>query len=84
MSASSCAHLRIYRPWFRGVLLTCGLLTGCAAPPDVALQPHPADPHARAPAVGYRSTTAPYVSRRPVAPAPWREQNERVAPAPGS
>ena len=84
MSAFYCAHSRIYRPWLGGALLACGLLTACAAPPHVVSESHPADPYARAPAVGYRSTTAPYVSRRPIAPAPWREQNERVAPTPGS
>jgi hypothetical protein len=60
-------------------------LAGCrdttvsrAAPAD------PADPAARAPRVGYRSTIGSYTSQRPVSPGPWREQNERAAPAPKS
>ena len=56
-------------------------LAGCAPAPILA-GPDPSDPRARVPAVGYRSTIAPYVSQRPVEPAPWREQNERVAPKP--
>ena len=37
---------------------------------------------ARVPATAYRPVLGGYVSQRPVEPAPWREQNERVAPAP--
>ena len=44
----------------------------------------PADPGARVAAVGYRSTIAPYTGLRPTAPSSWREQNDRVAPAPKS
>jgi hypothetical protein len=44
----------------------------------------PADPNARVAGVGYRSTVAPYISLRPTAPSSWREQNDRVAPAPKS
>jgi hypothetical protein len=44
----------------------------------------PADPGAKVPGVGYRSTITPYTSLRPTAPLSWREQNERVAPAPRS
>ena len=44
----------------------------------------PADPSARVAGVDYRSTVAPYTSLRPTAPSPWREQNDRVAPAPKS
>jgi hypothetical protein len=67
---------------------------GCTAPPAVpAVGPDPSNPSARTPAVDYRSTTAPYASRRPVEPGPgeqksreqnWREQNERAAPQPKS
>jgi hypothetical protein len=53
-----------------------GLLTSPYGGPD------PADPGARVPAVRYRSTVGPYERLRPVEPAPWREQNERVAPRP--
>jgi hypothetical protein len=42
--------------------------------------PDPSDPAARVPPAAYRSTLGGYSSRRPVEPAPWREQNERVAP----
>ena len=52
------------------------------APPVVG--PNPADPAAPAPRVDYRSTIAPYKSRRPIDPAPWGEQNQRVAPQPKS
>jgi len=33
------------------------------------------------PAATYRPVLGGYVSQRPVDPAPWREQNDRVAPA---
>lgn len=42
----------------------------------------PADPSARVAGVGYRSTIAPYSSVRPSVPSAWRDQNDRVAPAP--
>jgi hypothetical protein len=61
------------------------LLHGCTgAPSSPSAGPDPSNPSARTPPVGYRSTTAPYVSRRPVDPGPWTEQNERVAPPPGA
>jgi hypothetical protein len=54
---------------------------GCSAPPMApAVGPDPSNPAARTPAVDYRSTTAPYSSRRPVEPGLWREQNERATP----
>ena len=64
---------------------TAGWLTlagafGLLAPPYGG--PDPADPEARVPAVRYRSAVGPYERLRPVEPAPWREQNERVAPKP--
>jgi hypothetical protein len=43
--------------------------------------PDPSDPNARAPATAYRPVLGGYVSQRPVEPAPWRTQNNRVAPA---
>lgn len=59
------------------------LLTGCAsAPQSLLTSSDPSAPDAPAPRVNYRSTTATYVSQRPVVPAPWRQQNERVAPQP--
>ena len=62
------------------------LLAGCADAPrsPMAGGPDPADPAARAPRVDYRSTIGAYKGQRPVEPAPWGEQNERVTPAPKS
>jgi hypothetical protein len=40
----------------------------------------PSDPDAPAPRVRAQSPLATYSSQRPVEPASWREQNERVAP----
>jgi len=62
------------------LLAVSGAATPCAAP--LAERAHdPADPAARTAGVGYRSTIAPYSSLRPSTPAPWREQNQRVAPS---
>jgi len=44
--------------------------------------PDPSDPSVRVPPTAYRSTIGGYASQRPVEPRPWREQNQRVAPAP--
>jgi hypothetical protein len=61
------------------------LTPGCSgAPPAPLTAADPSDPVARAPPVGYRSTIGSYKSQRPVEPAPWGEQNERVAPRPKS
>jgi hypothetical protein len=61
------------------------ILAGCTdAPRSPVAGPDPADPGARAPRVGYRSTIGAYKSQRPVSPGPWREQNEQVTPAPKS
>jgi hypothetical protein len=61
------------------------LLAGCGDPPPLPVAgPDPADPGARTPPVGYRSTVGSYKSQRPVDPAPWGEQNQQVAPAPKS
>lgn len=59
------------------------LISGCAEAPSSPFGgPSPSDASAAVPRVGYRSTIGPYLRQRPVAPASWREQNERVAPAP--
>src|SRR5437763_1526191 len=59
------------------------LLAGCADAPRLPVAgPDPSDPGARTPRVGYRSTIGSYKSERPVEPAPWGEQNQRVAPQP--
>lgn len=64
-------------------LLVAALLAACAAaPPSPLAGRDPSEPDARTRTVSYRSTIAPYASRRPVEPKPWQEQNERVAPAP--
>jgi hypothetical protein len=91
------AHIRAFgaaggpavtQPFRRELGLLAGLvllLAGCAdAPRSPATGPDPAEPGARAPRVDYRSTVGAYRSQRPVDPAPWVEQNERVAPAPKS
>jgi hypothetical protein len=60
-------------------------LAGCTdAPRAPVAGTDPSDPRARTPRVDYRSTTGSYKSQRPVDPAPWTEQNERVAPTPKS
>jgi hypothetical protein len=56
------------------------LVAGCARAPSTPFAADPSDPEARVPAVSYRPTVAPYTRQRPVDPAPWREQNDRVAP----
>jgi hypothetical protein len=59
------------------------ILAGCTDAPRLPVAgPDPADPGARAPRVDYRSTIGSYKSQRPVDPAPWGEQNQRVAPTP--
>lgn len=59
----------------------CLLAAACSTPPDrFAADLSPANPDAPAPALSYRAVLGGYVSQRPVAPAPWREQNDRVAP----
>jgi hypothetical protein len=66
-------------------MAAAALTLGACMPTTVPLVgADPADPGARVAGVGYRSTVAPYTSLRPVAPSSWREQNERVAPAPKS
>jgi hypothetical protein len=61
------------------------LLAGCTDAPRLPMAgPDPSDPGTRAPRAGYRSTIGSYKSQRPVDPAPWGEQNERVAPRPKS
>lgn len=59
-------------------------LAACAAAPAAPIAgPDPSRPEARVPAVGYRATIGSYQRQRPVEPAPWVEQNRRVAPQPG-
>ena len=72
-------------PWIRSLaaLALSVLASGCAGAPATPFAGvDPADPAAPSKPAGYRSTIGPYVRQRPVEPKPWREQNERVAPAP--
>lgn len=65
-----------------GVAVTALTLAGCMPAAVPMSGADPADPGARVAGASYRSTIAPYTSLRPTAPSPWREQNDRVAPAP--
>jgi hypothetical protein len=67
-----------------GMTVTALTLAGCLPTTVPLAGPDPADPGAKVAGVGYRSTVAPYTSLRPTAPSSWREQNDRVAPAPKS
>ena len=65
-----------------GAILLCLLTSACFSTPERPVAgPDPSDPKARAPTTAYRPVLGRYVSQRPVEPAPWREQNDRVAPA---
>jgi hypothetical protein len=88
-TADKPAVMRPFRLRRDGLAIVAGLallLAGCADAPrsPVAGEPDPTDPAARVPRVDYRSTVGTYKSQRPVEPAPWGEQNERVTPAPKS
>jgi hypothetical protein len=64
-------------------IVAAALLGGCI--PTVPLTgADPADPAGPVAPVRYRSGVMPYTSLRPAAPSGWKEQNERVAPAPKS
>ena len=61
----------------------CLPAAACFGAPERPLAgPDPSDPRTRVPPASYRSTLGGYISQRPVEPAPWREQNQRVAPTP--
>ena len=65
-----------------GALLLCLLCSACFSTPERPIAgPDPSDPNVRAPSTAYRPVLGGYVRQRPVEPAPWREQNDRVAPA---
>jgi hypothetical protein len=87
--ANPASHLgkqvaRSHRAWPGVVVLACLLVLGVAAcvptPPAPVVGADPADPAALVSPVRYQSTTTGYVRQRPVEPATWREQNQRVAP----
>ena len=76
---------RLFETRYRVVLamVASTLTLGGCLPTTVPLAgSDPADPGARVAGVGYRSTIAPYSGLRPTTPSSWREQNDRVAPAP--
>ncbi|MFZ2157139.1 MAG: hypothetical protein WAV72_13605 [Bradyrhizobium sp.] len=70
-----------FRNW-AALAVTASLLAGCMPRPIPLAGADPADAGAKVAGVGYRSTIAPYTSLRPIAPSPWREQNDRAAPVP--
>lgn len=83
-SVSANRYLTLWRYRLPVVLTACALLAqGCAA-----ISPQPfqgagaSNPDARVPPTTYRPVLGTYSSQRPVEPAPWRERNDRVAPAP--
>jgi hypothetical protein len=61
---------------------TALVLSGCMPATTQIAGADPADPAAEVAPVGYRSTTGPYTSLRPAAPAPWRDRNDAVTPQP--
>lgn len=63
------------------IVLACAA-AGCSAAPPVLPGPDPADPGTPVARIESRSSLGGYVGRRPVEPGSWREQNERVTPAP--
>jgi hypothetical protein len=78
---------RLVAPSARGlaVLATTMLaaaLADCSQTPQRITGPDPSDPRSPARTVAYRSVIEPYASQRPVEPSPWRDQNDRIAPAP--
>lgn len=58
------------------------LVAACTPISQSNVGPDPADPSVRVPSARYESALGGYLSRRPVEPRPWREQNERVTPRP--
>ncbi len=55
-------------------------LAACAKTPPITAGPDPGDPSAVVPASTYSSVTAGTTAYRPVDPASWVEQNEKVTP----
>jgi hypothetical protein len=83
--SSVVERLYVIRFWTSAGVAVAALMLGGCMPTTVPLAgADPADPNARVAPVDYRSTVAPYSSLRPTAPASWRQQNDRVAPAPKS
>jgi hypothetical protein len=67
-----------------GMAVAALTLGGCLPTAVPLAGADPADPSAKVAGIRYRSTVAPYTSLRPATPSSWREQNDRVAPAPKS
>jgi hypothetical protein len=65
-----------------GIAAAALTLGGCLPVTVPLAGTDPADPGAKVAGVGYRSTIVPYTSLRPTTPSSWREQNDRVTPAP--
>ena len=90
MSAhSSCtrAHADRLLPLIRSVAPLAAAAIGvalaaCSQTPRPLAGPDPSDSRSPVRMTAYRSVIGPYQSQRPAEPTPWREQNERIAPAP--
>ena len=83
--AAERSSFRISLLAFALVAFAIPLLAGCTGTERTLLAgSDPSDPGIPVSAVRYRSTTASYVSQRPVVPAPWGRSNERTAPPPKS
>jgi hypothetical protein len=65
---------------FTTVAILIALTQSCSPAPPPMAGPDPSDPRARVPAAAYSPLS--YVSRRPVDPVSWGEQNEQIAPVP--
>jgi len=73
----------LWRYRLPAVLAVAFLIEGCAATPPRPFDGDKAsDPDFRVPPAAYRPVLGDYSSQRPVEPLPWRERNDRVAPAP--
>ena len=71
--------------WQLPAALTAGTVSdpGLRTPPPRPFVGDKAsDQSVRVPPTAYRSVLGNYSSQRPIEPAPWREPNDRVAPAP--
>lgn len=62
------------------LVAAAAMLSACAAEPPNASALAVADPLTPVPPTGYAPVTAGTIDYQPVAPRPWGEVNERVAP----
>jgi hypothetical protein len=60
------------------------ILSACSGTPVIDVAADPSDPSSRVPAVSYVPVTTGTIDYRPVAPKPWAERNESVAPKTGA